>query len=101
VACSVSDSGAGLTSDVLARLFTPYFTTKGPGRGTGLGLFVVKQIVEGAGGRILVDTKPGHGATFSVVLPLSRTSGAGREGTVTERAGTPNPGPRSAGAGTR
>jgi K+-sensing histidine kinase KdpD len=65
----VADAGAGMTAEVLARIFEPYFTTKGDGKGTGLGLAAVKRVVERAGGFVRVDSTPGAGTTFRVYLP--------------------------------
>lgn len=67
----VVDDGPGIPPEVRARLFTPFFTTKAAGRGTGLGLHVSQKILENAGGRIEVDSDPGDGATFRVVLPAA------------------------------
>jgi PAS domain S-box-containing protein len=67
VRLSVADSGCGMDAEVQARIFEPLFTTKE--RGSGLGLAVVKQIVEGFGGCIQVDSAPGRGARFDVWLP--------------------------------
>lgn len=64
----VRDDGEGMTEAVLAHAFEPLFTTKGPA-GTGLGLPMVREIVELAGGRLAVDSAPGAGTTFEVVLP--------------------------------
>ncbi len=72
-ALEVEDTGAGLSDDQRARLFTPYFSTK-PG-GTGLGLAIVQGIVSDHGGRIEVASAPGAGALFTIVLPRA-ASGA-------------------------
>ncbi|MBN2003037.1 MAG: PAS domain S-box protein [Anaerolineae bacterium] len=67
---SVSDTGTGISDDVLQRLFTPFFTTKAPGKGTGLGLAQVYGIVTSHEGRIDVETQVGKGTTFCIFLPL-------------------------------
>jgi signal transduction histidine kinase len=69
VVLAVRDTGVGMTPETRARLFTPFFTTKAPGQGTGLGLSVTRRIVESHGGRIEVDTAPGVGTAFEVRLP--------------------------------
>ena len=63
------DEGPGIAADVLPRIFDPFFTTKPAGQGTGLGLAIAQGIVADHGGRIDVDSAPGAGATFRVVLP--------------------------------
>ncbi|MBK7858570.1 MAG: response regulator [Archangiaceae bacterium] len=65
----VSDDGPGMTAEVLARLFQPFFTTKPTGVGTGLGLHISKSIVEAHGGSISVQSAVGVGTTFIVRLP--------------------------------
>jgi signal transduction histidine kinase len=70
----ISDTGPGIAKESLARIFEPYFTTKKPGEGTGLGLFVTKTLVENLGGRIEVQSSPGEGTAFTVTL-LAEESG--------------------------
>ena len=67
VTISVHDTGAGITPKQLGKLFQPLFTTKA--RGIGLGLMVVKNLTEANGGAVEVESEPGKGSTFTVVLP--------------------------------
>lgn len=71
VLLTVSDTGQGMDEETLRNIFDPYFTTKGVGEGTGLGLATVHAIVENCGGKILVDSTPGKGAEFRVYLPVT------------------------------
>ena len=66
----VSDNGPGIPEEKLDRIFEPFYTTKAPGKGTGLGLWVSGMIIEGLGGRIRACTGTGKGSTLEVVLPL-------------------------------
>jgi two-component system nitrogen regulation sensor histidine kinase NtrY len=68
VRITIADTGAGLDQDVRNRLFEPYFSTKSSG--TGLGLAIVKRSVEAHGGWLEVDSRPGDGARFHILLPL-------------------------------
>lgn len=65
----VSDTGSGIEPDVIDKIYDPFFTTKGAGEGTGMGLSVVHGIVKSSGGAITVDSKVGEGSTFKVLLP--------------------------------
>lgn len=65
----VTDTGGGIAPENLARIYEPFFTTKGEGEGTGLGLYLCRQIVERCGGTIEAGNAPGGGAAFSVRLP--------------------------------
>jgi signal transduction histidine kinase len=67
----VRDTGVGMAPEVRARVFEPFFTTKPPGVGTGLGLAVSRGIVEDAGGAIEVESAPGKGSVFRVLLPAA------------------------------
>jgi signal transduction histidine kinase len=66
---AVADTGPGIPSDVLPRVFEPFFSTKAVGQGTGLGLSICYSIVQSHGGRLTADSRPGFGATFILDLP--------------------------------
>jgi len=65
----VRDTGPGIPAEVLPKIFDPYFTTKGPRQGTGLGLNIVQRLVKAANGALHVHTVAGEGTTFTVYLP--------------------------------
>jgi PAS domain S-box-containing protein len=71
VSLKVEDTGQGIDSENIQRIFTPFFTTKKPGEGTGMGLSVVHGIVTELGGDISVQSQPGEGTTFTVLLPVA------------------------------
>jgi PAS domain S-box-containing protein len=71
VELTVTDSGTGMGPETISHAFEPFYTTKDPGKGTGLGLATVYGIVTQSGGQISIDSQPGEGSTFRVVLPLS------------------------------
>jgi two-component system, cell cycle sensor histidine kinase and response regulator CckA len=74
VAMMVSDTGMGIEAEHLGKIFDPFFTTKERGRGTGLGLSMCFGIIAQSGGRLAVESEPGAGTTFLILLP--RSSGA-------------------------
>lgn len=75
VLLEVADTGAGMDDDTRKRVFEPYFTTKASG--TGLGLAVVRQVVDRAGGLVRVESDPGRGTTFQVFLPRAGSGNTG------------------------
>jgi PAS domain S-box-containing protein len=79
---SVTDTGCGIAPEIIDQIFEPYFTTKEPGEGTGMGLAVVHGIVKSHEGEIQVESRPGEGAAFHILLPSY-------EGTAQEKEGPP------------
>ncbi len=72
VQIEVADNGIGIPDEVLPQIFDPFFTTKGVGDGTGLGLSITHGMVQDHGGRLEVESVPGQGTRFRVVLPVAR-----------------------------
>ena len=66
----IADNGSGIPPDKLGQIFNPFFTTKDPGKGTGLGLFIVKQVIERNKGTIAVESQEDVGTTFTLTFPV-------------------------------
>jgi len=84
VTISIADDGAGISRQNLSKIFDPGFTTKGVGVGTGLGLSICYQIIQNHRGEIKVESNPGQGATFTVIIPVdleNRLLGTSPQGT--------------------
>jgi two-component system sensor histidine kinase RegB len=65
----IVDKGKGMPPEILARVGEPFFTTKDPGRGMGLGLFLARAVVESVGGTLIIESSAGKGTTVSVLVP--------------------------------
>jgi two-component system NtrC family sensor kinase len=72
VKITITDTGKGMTTEQMGKIFLPFYTTKEVGKGTGLGLSVSLSIVEALGGRIELQSTPGKGSSFIVILPARR-----------------------------
>ncbi|HQT96086.1 MAG TPA: ATP-binding protein, partial [Thermoanaerobaculaceae bacterium] len=77
---SVSDTGCGIPEAIRDRVFEPFFTTKAPGKGTGIGLSVVRGIVEQHGGAIVLESGVGRGTTVRITLPAADTAAVPADG---------------------
>ncbi len=81
----VSDQGNGISAEVMARMYEPFFTTKESGKGTGLGLSLVHAIIAQAGGKVDVETATGSGTTFRILFPLHWGEAVGHDAAGAER----------------
>jgi signal transduction histidine kinase len=72
VVVTVADNGCGIPEEIMPQIFDPFFTTKGVGDGTGLGLSITHSMVQDHGGRMEVESAPGQGSRFRVILPVGR-----------------------------
>jgi two-component system NtrC family sensor kinase len=79
VAIEISDNGPGIPKHMLDKIFDPFFTTKEVGKGTGLGLSISYSIIEKLGGRMMVSSEAGQGATFTIYLPVQEQSAVSYE----------------------
>jgi len=98
VLLTVTDQGTGIPADILEKVFEPFFTTKTAGRGTGLGLATVKDIVEQAGGSLTIDSEVGRGTSVRVRLPAEVAEPAPDPSSLRESSSEP---PAVLGAGRR
>ena len=75
LAVSIRDSGEGMSAEVVEKMFDPFFTTKEVGEGTGLGLWISQSIIKNHGGELRVESEPGVGSRFTMILPLATGEG--------------------------
>jgi PAS domain S-box-containing protein len=94
LALEVSDTGCGMTEDIMERMFDPYFSTKEEGKGTGLGLATVYSIVKSCKGVIRVKSEVNSGTTFTVFLPVVSTQNSAESGETARQAKTVGSGER-------
>lgn len=84
VRIEIQDNGNGIAKDVLPKIFDPFFTTKPIGQGTGMGLSISFKIIQEHGGKLLVDTEPGIGTVFTILLPIKTAQGVAQSEAVFE-----------------
>ncbi len=65
------DNGTGMTEEVIKQIYEPFYTTKGPSKGTGLGMYISQSIIKKHNGEIIINSKPGMGTTIKIVLPIA------------------------------
>jgi signal transduction histidine kinase len=70
ICLEIEDTGTGIPADLIAHIFDPWVTTKPAGKGSGLGLSITRQVIANQGGTISASSRPGHGALFTIELPL-------------------------------
>ncbi len=94
VVARVQDTGPGMAPEVAAQIFDPFYTTKPPGEGTGLGLFLSFGVAESHNGLLTVDTAPGRGTTFTLSIPVSVGAGPAPAPATAPEPTAPEPAPR-------
>ncbi len=77
ISVTISDTGCGISAENLAKIRDPFFTTKDVGTGTGLGLSIVDQIITAHGGELRIESEPGKGSAFTIILPINASGEAG------------------------
>jgi two-component system sensor histidine kinase RegB len=92
IAIEVVDKGRGMSADVLARIGEPFFTTKSPGRGMGLGLFLARAVFESLGGAMAIDSREGIGTRITVTMPIDAAARGRTRRASTQAATSPAPG---------
>ncbi|HCU24304.1 MAG TPA: hypothetical protein DF383_04730, partial [Deltaproteobacteria bacterium] len=78
----IRDKGPGIPEEIQGKIFNPFFTTKPAGQGTGLGLYISRQIVQEHAGEISVASTPGEGSRFTIRIPIQGTKGAAHDGRI-------------------
>jgi two-component system sensor histidine kinase RegB len=92
LAIDVVDKGRGMSEELLARIGEPFFTTKQPGRGMGLGLFLARAVFESLGGAMAFDSREGQGTRVTVTVPVDVEARARRKGGTRGSRATAAPG---------